>query len=71
VTDRISVSIGVACAPDQAQDRLTLLRLADEALYRAKQGGRNQVAYAGQAPPERPADAPKPTAGRSRSAVPA
>ncbi|HEY8818100.1 MAG TPA: sensor domain-containing diguanylate cyclase [Candidatus Limnocylindrales bacterium] len=71
VTDRISVSIGVACAPDQAQDRLTLLRLADEALYRAKQGGRNQVAYAGQAPPERPADAPKPTAGRSRSSVPA
>jgi diguanylate cyclase (GGDEF)-like protein len=47
ITDRITVSIGVACAPEQAMDRITLLRLADEALYRAKQGGRNRVEYAG------------------------
>lgn len=47
ITDRISVSIGVALAPDQANDRITLLRLADEALYRAKQGGRNRVVHAG------------------------
>jgi diguanylate cyclase (GGDEF)-like protein len=47
ITDRITVSIGVACAPEQALDRITLLRLADEALYRAKQGGRNRVEYAG------------------------
>jgi diguanylate cyclase (GGDEF)-like protein len=47
VTDRISVSIGVACAPGQAQDRVTSLRLADEALYKAKEGGRNQVVFAG------------------------
>ena len=50
ITDRITVSIGVACAPEQALDRITLLRLADEALYRAKQGGRNRVEYAGVPP---------------------
>ena len=43
LTDRISVSIGIAVAPNQARDRMNLLRLADEALYRAKQGGRNRV----------------------------
>ena len=47
VTDRITVSIGIAGAPAQAQDRITLLRLADEALYLAKQEGRNRVMYAG------------------------
>ena len=51
ITDRISVSIGVACAPDQAHDRISLLRLADEALYRAKQGGRNCLRVAESAQP--------------------
>jgi diguanylate cyclase (GGDEF)-like protein len=50
ITDRISVSIGIASAPHQAHDRITLLRLADEALYRAKQAGRNRVVYAGAEP---------------------
>jgi diguanylate cyclase (GGDEF)-like protein len=45
ITDRITVSIGLATAPAQGNDRLTLLRLADEALYRAKQAGRNRVEY--------------------------
>jgi diguanylate cyclase (GGDEF)-like protein len=44
VTDRITVSIGMAIAPDQGLDRVSLLRLADEALYRAKETGRNRVA---------------------------
>lgn len=43
-TDRITVSIGTAIAPSQGHDRVTLLRLADEALYRAKEGGRNRIA---------------------------
>ena len=43
ISDRISVSIGVAFAPDHSEDRITLLRLADEALYEAKQAGRNRV----------------------------
>jgi len=47
ITDRITVSIGIAAAPHEAHDRVTLLRLADEALYRAKQDGRNRIVYAG------------------------
>jgi diguanylate cyclase (GGDEF)-like protein len=63
VTDRVSVSIGVACAPGQAQDRITLLRLADEALYRAKEGGRNQVVFAGVRAELDPPSGPESTAG--------
>jgi predicted signal transduction protein with EAL and GGDEF domain len=47
VSDRISVSIGIACAPQHADDRITLLRLADEALDRAKEAERNRVVFAG------------------------
>jgi diguanylate cyclase (GGDEF)-like protein len=43
MTDRITVSIGIANAPDQGLDRVTLLRVADEALYGAKAAGRNRV----------------------------
>ena len=43
LTDRITVSIGVASAPEQGLERVALLRLADEALYRAKEAGRNRV----------------------------
>lgn len=42
----ITVSIGVSTAPVQGDDRVTLLRIADEALYRAKDGGRNRVEFA-------------------------
>jgi len=43
LTDRITISIGVASAPDHGHDRVTLLRLADEALYQAKERARNRV----------------------------
>jgi diguanylate cyclase (GGDEF)-like protein len=43
ITDRITVSIGLAMAPRHGQERTALLRLADEALYEAKQAGRNGV----------------------------
>ena len=38
----ISASIGVTIFPDQALDTETLLRNADQAMYAAKQAGRNQ-----------------------------
>jgi diguanylate cyclase (GGDEF)-like protein len=67
ITDRITVSIGIASAPHQAHDRVTLLRLADEALYRAKAAGRNRVVYAGSV--EGPAlTTPAATNGAHRSA---
>lgn len=43
VTDHLTVSIGIALAPAQAHERVTLVRLADEALYQAKGAGRNQI----------------------------
>ena len=47
LTDRITVSVGIASAPDDGVERVALLRLADEALYLAKSNGRNQVAKVG------------------------
>jgi two-component system, cell cycle response regulator len=48
---RLTVSIGVASFPLDAIDAPTLLRRADKALYRAKDGGRNRVAWI-EGPPE-------------------
>ncbi len=44
--DRITASMGLAVVPDHALDVLQLLRQADRALYRAKEGGRNRVVVA-------------------------
>jgi diguanylate cyclase (GGDEF)-like protein len=41
----ITVSLGVACFPDDAQNTEDLVQRADEQLYRAKQSGKNRVAY--------------------------
>jgi diguanylate cyclase (GGDEF)-like protein len=49
ITDRITVSIGVAAAPIQALEGISLLRIADVALYQAKTDGRNRVVYVGEA----------------------
>jgi diguanylate cyclase (GGDEF)-like protein len=39
----VTVSVGLAMFPDHAESADDLLRIADEALYRAKDGGRNRV----------------------------
>jgi diguanylate cyclase (GGDEF)-like protein len=40
---RVTLSLGVATFPASAKDREDLIRLADQALYKAKAGGRNQT----------------------------
>jgi len=45
VADYVTVSIGVSClTPQKAKKSIDLLETADQALYRAKRNGRNQIA---------------------------
>jgi hemerythrin len=45
IADHVTVSIGVAAtAPQRGSDRAALIVAADQALYQAKEGGRNRVA---------------------------
>ena len=44
-THSVGASIGVSTYPDDGDDPQTLLRLADAAMYRVKQGGRNGVSF--------------------------
>jgi len=43
----VNISIGVAAAPGDGRDLRTLVDIADRALYRAKETGRNKVCVAG------------------------
>lgn len=43
---KLSISVGVASFPDDAEDSEALVRAADAALYQAKHGGRNCVVLA-------------------------
>jgi len=57
LTGHLTVSIGIAVAPDDGAQRVMLLKAADDALYRAKLAGRNRVVsregwLAGARPPE-------------------
>jgi len=40
---KVTVSMGIAAFPEDGSDSSTLLHRADEALYQAKNGGRNRV----------------------------
>jgi diguanylate cyclase (GGDEF)-like protein len=39
----VTTSIGMACCPDHGRDRETIIRIADEAMYQAKNAGKNRV----------------------------
>ncbi len=43
----VTISLGVAAFPEHSTNETTLLRQADQALYRAKENGRNRVEAAG------------------------
>ena len=43
---KVTISIGVACFPEHAENGDELINKADEALYEAKRGGRNRVCLA-------------------------
>ena len=43
LTGRLTVSIGYAVAPEDSTERVLLMKAADDALYRAKLGGRNRI----------------------------
>ncbi|ABC22453.1 diguanylate cyclase domain-containing protein [Rhodospirillum rubrum] len=50
----LSASVGVALSPADGRDAESLLRAADEAMYRAKRGGKNRYALASAAPGQTP-----------------
>jgi len=59
---RLSVSIGLATFPSHADDKEPLLREADDALYAAKNGGKNRVRSSQKhLPPAPPVDHPEST----------
>ncbi|BCV23828.1 diguanylate cyclase [Gelria sp. Kuro-4] len=55
----LTVSLGVAACPAQGRSRRQLLASADQALYRAKHAGRNQIGVYGETD-RRPAEPPEP-----------
>lgn len=42
-THHITISLGIACFPEDSHDPIELVEMADSALYRAKREGRNRV----------------------------
>lgn len=59
---RVSATLGVSIFPDDAPDATTLIEHADEAMYTAKQAGKNAYCLysTGQKPPAAPNSAPQP-----------
>lgn len=49
----VTASFGIATFPDDGEDRDTLIRLADSALYHAKHNGRNRVTTAAELTPSK------------------
>ena len=73
---RLSASMGVSLFPDNANDAAALVKLADTAMYSAKQAGKNGYCFysAGngavlRVEPGRPSFEPGPANGTARAAV--
>ena len=47
--DPLTISIGISSYPEDGTDRYSLIKKADQALYRAKHNGRNMVCDGGEA----------------------
>lgn len=61
-THRVTISIGIASFPDDSDDPIELVEMADSALYRAKREGRNRVcAYRKLTPDELSRELPRRT----------
>jgi diguanylate cyclase (GGDEF)-like protein len=52
----VTISIGVSCYPEDGLSSEELIQAADEALYRAKNEGRNRVVAADRSPKPKPSD---------------
>ena len=50
----VTASFGVACFPSDGADPAALIQAADQALYDAKNRGRNLVRYFGEPEPDKP-----------------
>jgi len=59
---RITISVGVAVFPEAGDNPQAVLKVADEALYRAKEKGRNRVELSGVAAADPDVDPDMPTA---------
>ena len=51
---RVTASIGIVTFPDDGVSEETLMQLADEAMYRAKQRGKNRIEAYNRRQPSRP-----------------
>ncbi|GMV80005.1 MAG: hypothetical protein AMXMBFR7_11890 [Planctomycetota bacterium] len=67
---KITASFGVACYPDDADNKYELIQLADAALYKAKDGGRNRVVLAPPGGNRGQSALPEPQADDARSPQP-
>ena len=63
-TVQVGASIGIALHPQDGSDAETLLRYADQAMYQAKQGGRNRWVFYAPGMVEAPSTAREPAAER-------
>jgi two-component system, cell cycle response regulator len=63
---KLTVSLGYACAPNDAETKAELLEMADQAMYRGKAGGKNMAFHALPSNNSKPREFPQPPPPSSR-----